>query len=148
MPRKPRRAADVGEVEGLLAEAFRYMYSVVGQMSRTAKGHFASEFELVVLLALARLRDEAYGVTVRREIEGRGGRPVSIGAVYATLARLAEKGLVESELSAPVAVRGGRSRRYYRLTAAGEHVLARSLRLLDRMAEGLDLAGAAGEGAR
>jgi PadR family transcriptional regulator, regulatory protein PadR len=115
-------------------------------MSR-AKGAFPAEFELFVLLALARLRDNAYGVTVRREIEERGGRPVSIGAVYATLARLADKGLVESELSEPVAVRGGRSRRYYHLTDAGERVLARSLAMLGRMAAGLELLRPAGEGA-
>jgi DNA-binding PadR family transcriptional regulator len=117
-------------------------------MTRTAKGTYPAEFELLVLLALARLGRQAYGVTVRREIEERGGRPVSIGAVYATLGRLAEKALVESELSAPLAVRGGRSRRHYHLTAAGERVLARALSMLDRMAEGLDLARPAGEGAR
>lgn len=117
-------------------------------MSRTTKGTFPAEFELVVLLALARLRDEAYGVTVRREIEERGGRPVSIGAVYATLARLGEKGFVESELSEPVAVRGGRSRRYYHLTPAGEQVLSRSLAMLDRMAEGLERLRPAEEGAK
>jgi PadR family transcriptional regulator, regulatory protein PadR len=110
------------------------------------RGTFPAEFELFVLLALARLRDEAYGVTVRREIEDRSGRPVSIGAVYATLARLADKGFVESELSAPVAVRGGRSRRYYRLTAAGERALAGWLTMLQRMAAGLEILRPAEEG--
>jgi PadR family transcriptional regulator, regulatory protein PadR len=112
------------------------------------KGAFPAEFELFVLLALARLRDNAYGVTVRREIEERGGRPVSIGAVYATLARLADKGLVESELSEPVAVRGGRSRRYYQLTIAGERALARTLTMLDRMTSGLENLRPAEEGAQ
>jgi DNA-binding PadR family transcriptional regulator len=102
------------------------------------RGTFLAEFELFVLLALARLGPEAYGVTIRREIEQRGGRPVSIGAVYATLARLAEKSYVESALSEPVAVRGGRARRTYRLTVDGERALARSLAMLDRMAAGLE----------
>ena len=109
------------------------------------KGSHPAELELFVLLALARLGREAYGVTVRREIEERGGRPVSIGAVYATLARLADKRYVESELSAPIAVRGGRSRRYYRLTADGERALSGSLGMLQRMAAGLETLLPAGE---
>ena len=60
-----------------------------------AKGDFVGEFELYVMLALARLGDEAYGVTIRREIEARTGRTIVIGAVYATLARLEEKDLVQ-----------------------------------------------------
>jgi len=110
------------------------------------KGSHPAELELFVLLALARLGREAYSVTVRREIEERGGRAVSIGAVYATLARLADKRYVESELSEPLAVRGGRSRRYYRLTASGERALARSLSMLQRMTAGLDILRPAGEG--
>ena len=62
---------------------------------------FLAEFELYVMLAVARLGDEAYGVTVRREIEGRTGRPVSVGALYATLARLGDKGRVALEVSDP-----------------------------------------------
>ena len=112
------------------------------------KGAYPAELELFVLLALARLGREAYGMTVRREIEERGGRPVSIGAVYATLGRLADKRYVESELSEPIAVRGGRSRRYYRLTAAGDSALARSLSMLQRMAAGLPTLRPAEEGQR
>jgi PadR family transcriptional regulator, regulatory protein PadR len=110
------------------------------------KGSHPAELELFVLLALARLGPEAYGVTVRREIEERGGRAVAIGAVYATLARLADKGYVESELSEPIAVRGGRSRRHYRLTGAGERALAQSMSMLQRMAAGLETLRPAEEG--
>jgi PadR family transcriptional regulator, regulatory protein PadR len=71
-----------------------------------AKGDLLGEFELYVMLALAHLGDAAYGITVRREIEARTGRTVAIGAVYATLARLEEKGLVRFLVSAPQPVQG------------------------------------------
>jgi PadR family transcriptional regulator PadR len=96
-----------------------------------------SAFELYVMLALARLGEEAYGVTIRREIEERAGRPAAIGAVYATLARLEEKGHLVSRLSGPVPVRGGRSRRHYTLTAAGERALEETLSMLRRMTAGV-----------
>ena len=63
---------------------------------------FLAEFELYVMLAAARLGEEAYGLAIRREIEARTGRPVSVGALYATLARLGEKGLMEFEESEPL----------------------------------------------
>lgn len=97
------------------------------------KGRYLGEFELYVLGALARLGDDAYGMTVRREIEDRAGRPVAIGAVYATLDRLAEKGLVTFTLSDPLPVPGGRARKYARLTAEGRRALAHSTRMLARM---------------
>jgi DNA-binding PadR family transcriptional regulator len=100
------------------------------------KGDFLGEFELYVMLALSRLGPEAYGVTIRQEIQGRTGRDVTIGAVYATLSRLEEKALVRYELSAPLAVQGGRARKYYRLTAAGERALAHSTAMLARMMRG------------
>ena len=58
------------------------------------KGEFLGEFEIYVMLAVSRLGDDAYGVTIRGAIEARTGRDVAIGAVYATLGRLADKGLV------------------------------------------------------
>jgi PadR family transcriptional regulator len=103
------------------------------------KGDFLAEFELYLMLALSRLGDEAYGVTLRREIEERAGRPVSIGAVYATLARLEEKGLVRHRISEPLPVQGGRSRKYFRLTGEGERVLRHSAAMLARMLRGLRL---------
>ena len=97
------------------------------------KGQYLGEFELYVLSALARLGADAYGMTVRREIEERAGRSVAIGAVYATLDRLAEKGLVSFSISEPLPVPGGRARKHAALTAEGRRALAHSTRMLARM---------------
>ena len=102
-----------------------------------AKGDFVGEFELYVMLALAHLGDDAYGVTIRREIEARTGRMVAIGAVYATLARLEEKGLVRFRVSDPQPVQGGRARKYFSLTGAGSRALRHSTAMLARMMAGL-----------
>ena len=80
--------------------------------------------ELEVLLAVARHDGEAYGLLVRREVSAARGREPSVGAIYTTLARLEDKGLVESRTTDPLPVRGGRSRREYQLTAAARDVLA------------------------
>jgi DNA-binding PadR family transcriptional regulator len=104
-----------------------------------SKGKFLAEFELYLMLALSRLGDNAYGVSVRQEIEQRTGRPVSIGAVYETLSRLGDKGLVTFRISDPVPVPGGRSRKYFRLTAKGERALRHSASMMFRMMDGLDL---------
>jgi PadR family transcriptional regulator PadR len=101
-----------------------------------ARGAFLGEFELYVMLALSRLGPEAYGVTIRQEIERRAGRDVTIGAVYATLARLEAKGLVRYQLSDPQPVQGGRARKYFRLTPTGERALAHSTSMLARMLQG------------
>jgi len=102
-----------------------------------AKGDFVGEFELYVMLALAHLGDDAYGVTIRREIEARTDRTVAIGAVYATLARLEEKGLVRFHLSDPQPVQGGRARKYFALTRSGMGALRHSTAMLGRMIAGL-----------
>ena len=102
-----------------------------------AKGDFVGEFELYVMLALAHLGDEAYGVTIRREIEARTDRTVAIGAVYATLARLQEKGLVRFRLSDPEPVQGGRAKKYFTLTQSGMRMLRHSTSMLGRMMAGL-----------
>ena len=101
---------------------------------------FLAEFELYVMLSVARLGDDAYGVTIRREIEERTGRAVSVGALYATLARLGRKKLMEFEVSDPRPVPGGRSRKYCRLTQEGRAALAHSAGMLTRMMDGLELA--------
>ena len=100
------------------------------------KGEFLGEFELYVMLALGQLGPEAYGVRIRQEIERRTGRDVAIGAVYATLSRLEDKGFVRHELSAPLPVQGGRARKYFTLTSAGERALAHSTSMLARMLHG------------
>ena len=103
------------------------------------RARYLSEFELHVLLAVGRLGDEAYGSAVRREIESRSGRRVWIGPLYTTLAKLEENGFVGATMGEPLPIRGGRSRRYYRLTAAGSRALRESLAMLDRMREGARL---------
>ena len=105
------------------------------------KGQYLAEFELYVMSALALIGDEAYGVTIRREIEERSGRSVAIGAVYATLARLADKGLVAFRISDPLPVQGGRSRKHARLTPAGRRALAASTAMLARMIPALSPGG-------
>lgn len=99
------------------------------------KGDFLGEFEIYVLLAVKRLRDDAYGVGIRHAIEDRTGRETAIGAVYATLDRLHEKGLVRSEISDPQPIPGGRARKCFRLTPAGERSLGHSTTMLARMME-------------
>lgn len=98
---------------------------------------FLGEFEHIVVLALLRLEDRAYGVTVRQEIEFRTKREVSIGAVYATLSRLEAKGYVKSSCGEPTPERGGRSKRFFRVTAKGVAAVSRTHRALERMTEGL-----------
>ena len=79
--------------------------------------------ELATLLAVARLRDKAYGLAIRRDLAARTGRDYSVGAIYTTLQRLEDKGLLASRHSEPLPVRGGRSRRHFALTGAGERAL-------------------------
>lgn len=79
--------------------------------------------ELATLLAVARLGDDAYGLAVRADLEDRTGRPHSVGAVYTTLGRLEEKGLLSSSASEPIPIRGGRSRRHFTVTGAGATAL-------------------------
>jgi len=105
-----------------------------------AKGEYLGEFEQIVLLALMRLSDDAYGMRVRREIEDRTGRVVTIGAVYATLDRLEDKGLVESALGEPTAERGGRAKRTFLVTAEGVSALKQSHEAVERMADGVSFA--------
>ena len=100
---------------------------------------YLGEFEHIVLLTVLRLDDQAYGVTVRREIEARTKREVSIGAIYATLDRLEAKGYVRSRAGEPTPERGGRSKRYFRVTAQGVSAVHRTQSALRSLTEGLDL---------
>ena len=103
------------------------------------KGDFVGEFELYVLLAIVHLGGDAYGVRIRKEIERRTGREIVIGALYATLGRLKDKDLVAFTLSDPKPVQGGRARKHYRLTPAGQRALRHSTSMLSRMMAGADL---------
>ena len=96
------------------------------------------ELEHLLLLAILRLGEGAYGVTMRREIEERTGRPVSLGSIYPTLDRLEEKAYVSSFMSEPTKARGGRSRRYFRLEKAGREALERAHAVFVAMWEGLE----------
>jgi PadR family transcriptional regulator len=102
-------------------------------------GAYLGEFEHLVLLALLRLGDEAYGVAVRREIHARTGRDVTIGAIYVTLDRLETKGFATSRVGEPTAERGGRAKRYFRVTAKGKTVVHRTHEALRSMTEGLGM---------
>jgi len=79
--------------------------------------------ELAAMLAVARLNDKAYGLAIRRDLAARTGRDYSVGALYTTLHRLEDKGLLTSRHSDPLPVRGGRSRRHFTLTGAGVRAL-------------------------
>ncbi len=105
-----------------------------------AERDYLGEFEHIIVLALLRLEEKAYGVTVRQEIEARTRREVSVGAVYTTLERLEQKGYVRSYLDDPTPERGGRSKRFFRVTAKGSAAVTRTHRALQRMTEGLDIA--------
>ena len=95
------------------------------------------EFEQCVLLAVVHVGDDAYGVAIRQEIESRLEREVAIGALYTALERLERKGYLRSTMSDPTPERGGRSRRYYTLTAGGATALRQSRERLARMWKGL-----------
>jgi DNA-binding PadR family transcriptional regulator len=104
-----------------------------------AKRDYLGEFELIVILALLRLSDSAYGVSVRQEIAERTGRDVSIGAIYATLDRLETKGYVRSHLGEPTPERGGRPKRFFKVTGKGVTAVNRTQAAVQLLMEGLDL---------
>ena len=96
------------------------------------------EFEMLVLMAVLHLGERAYPPAIRREIEGRGRRPVARGAVYITLDRLEEKGLLSSRLEDVGEYGGGRPRRYYRVPAKGLRAVKRAVSTVERMRAGLE----------
>jgi DNA-binding PadR family transcriptional regulator len=110
------------------------MFYFVEQMAR---GDLLGSLEFIVLLALVRLEANAYGMTVRREIEERTGRSISIGAVYATLERLQAKGYVRSFVGEPTAERGGRAKRIFRIEAEGHRALKTTQETMQKMGAGL-----------
>jgi PadR family transcriptional regulator PadR len=104
-----------------------------------SRRNYLGEFEHLVLLAVLRLGDQAYGVSVRREIEARTRREVSIGAIYATLDRLEAKSYVLSRVGDPTPERGGRSKRFFRVTAQGVSAIKHTHLALRSLTEGLAL---------
>jgi PadR family transcriptional regulator, regulatory protein PadR len=100
-------------------------------------GHGLGELEQLVLLAILRLGDDAYGIAVQQEIATRGERKVSLGAVYSTLSRLEEKGYVTSREGEPTPTRGGRRKKLYTVLVAGRSALRASLDAVRALSRGL-----------
>jgi PadR family transcriptional regulator PadR len=95
---------------------YGYFFYTIEQMPRRG---YLGELELMVLLALVRLGEDAYGVPISRELQALAQRDVALGSVYAALDRVAEKGFVTSRLGEPTVERGGRAKRYFRITPSG-----------------------------
>jgi PadR family transcriptional regulator len=102
-----------------------------------AKHEFLGSFELLVLLALIRLGEDAYGVPIAEAIEESSGREVAQGSVYITLDRLERKGLVSSTLGEPTPERGGRAKTYFRVTAKGLREVRQARRTLISLWDGV-----------
>lgn len=98
-----------------------------------------SEFEALVLMAVMHLGESGYGVPVRRLVEERTGRMVSVGALYTTLDRLEEKGFVSSRMGEATEARGGRAKKYFKIEGAGEVALSDFDRQYTSMRQGLNL---------
>jgi DNA-binding PadR family transcriptional regulator len=98
-----------------------------------AERSYLGEFELMVMLALLRLRDEAYGVPISRELAHTTGREVTLGSVYAALERLERKEMVSSRLADPTPERGGRAKRYFTVTRQGLHAVRATRTALEQL---------------
>ena len=111
-------------------------------MSKIRSGDYYApilgELEQLVLLALIRLGNGAYGAALLREIRERTGRDVAVGAAYMTLARLQKKKMIASYVGLPTHQRGGRRRRHYLIDKEGERALARAWRALRAMSDGIE----------
>jgi PadR family transcriptional regulator, regulatory protein PadR len=94
---------------------------------------YLGEFELMVILTVVQLGEDAYGVTISRELEELRGRGVALGSVYAALERLEEKGLVSSSLGRPTPERGGKAKRYFRVTQEGLRQVRKTRSVLTRL---------------
>jgi PadR family transcriptional regulator, regulatory protein PadR len=110
------------------------LFIIIEQMKT---GHHLSDFELIAMLVLLRLGEDAYGVPIAREIEEQTKREVKLGSVYAALERLEEKGFVASELGQPTQERGGRAKRYFRITQQGMREVRETRRTLIRLWQGI-----------
>ena len=102
-----------------------------------SKRDYPGEFELMILLAIIRLGDDAYGVPISHELLLTTGREAALGSVYAALDRLEQKGLVSSTLGDPTPARGGRAKRYFRTTAKGMKSAKATKRAFTRLWSGV-----------
>lgn len=131
----PRRAQ--GVKAPIIVTKGNLIYNVV-EMPATAS---LGEFEQIVLLAILRLKEHAYGVSIRAEIAACTGREPSPGGLYTTLDRLEDKGLVASRLGDPTPSRGGRAKRYFTVTPSGVEAVTSAQRAYARLLSGLRLQG-------
>ena len=111
-----------------------YLFAILEQMSKRS---FLGEMELMVLLAVVRLEDEAYGVPISKELLSLAGREVALGSIYAALDRLQQKRLVTSSLGDPTPERGGRAKRYFRVTPTGVRALKMTRTALTNLWSGI-----------
>jgi len=111
-----------------------YFFSIIELM---AERGYLGEFELMILLSVMHLGEDAYGVPISREIERLRGRDVAVGSVYAALERMESKGLVSSSLGDSTPERGGKAKRYFRVTKAGLRQVHETRRVLSQMWRGL-----------
>ena len=116
-------------------------YFVSMQSRRNDRGDSLGEFEALVLMAILRLGDDAYGMRIHEELETRARRRSSYGALYTTLDRLEKKGYVSSSVGEPTPERGGRAKKYFKIDNLGKSALRQSYEGMQRMAEGIALLG-------
>ncbi len=93
--------------------------------------------EEIILLAVHRLDDNAYGITIRQEVEALVGKSYSVGAIYVPLDRMAERGWLATNTGSPTAVRGGRAKRFYELTPEGKQVLLAAKQFHEKLWSGI-----------
>jgi DNA-binding PadR family transcriptional regulator len=105
-------------------------FAIIELMMRRS---YLGEFELMLLLAVIHLGEDAYGVPISRELELHRGRNVSVGSVYAALERLEAKGLITSSLGDPTPARGGKAKRYFRVTRKGVRQVSETRRVLTKL---------------
>jgi DNA-binding PadR family transcriptional regulator len=103
--------------------------------------HHLGEFEQIVLVTVVRFRGKAYGVPIRKKVSELTGKDVSVGAVYTTLDRLEEKGLVVSHRGDPTPERGGRAKRFFKITAPGLRALEEAREVKQRVWSGFRPSG-------
>lgn len=112
----------------------RYLFSIIELMPNRS---YLGEFELMILLTVINLGEEAYGVPVSRELERYRGRDVVVGSVYAALERLEAKGLVRSAIGEPTPERGGKAKRYFSVTREGLRQVQETRRVLSQLWQAL-----------
>jgi len=115
---------------------FDYFFATLEQMPKRA---YLGEMELMVLLAVVRLGDDAYGVPISKELLILAGREVALGSIYAALDRLEQKSFVTSLLGEPTPERGGRAKRYFRVTTTGVRALKMTRTALTNLWSGIPL---------